>query len=338
MNRHLLAEIQGRRCHPSITILVNTTPGSALDPTHLATARRLVDVAAERLADRTDDRQRDELVERLHRLVEQVRSDRAGHALALCVSPEYEAAVSLGGHVDERVVIEETFATRDLVADLHRTAAFRLVAVSDSMLRVFLGDRHRLVAEPADNEPLRRDDDVSAAVWARQVRNALERRHAGRPLPTIVVGVKRTVASLVDADRLDVIGHVSGNHDRTAPAQLHNLAWPAVVDWKRLRHDRALRQLDDAKSSRRYASGIDEIRTLANDGRIDHLVVERGDAVSARIDGHGQLSLTDDDDRTVTDDVVDEVIEAVLRAGGQTTMMDDDALEQQGRIAAVLRY
>jgi hypothetical protein len=348
MNRSLLAELQQMRSYPSITVLMNTTRGAELSNDELATARRLTQTAAERLASDVSDDVRRGLISRLVELVDERGGRRNGHALAVCVSPEYNAAVSLGGSVDERVVIDETFATRDLVADLNRTAEYRVIAVSESAARNFLGDRGRIIEERSDIWPLTRPDDTSDEAWSREVGDQLAALDADNSIPVVVAGVKRTVTRLVDASATNVIGHVAGNHDRTNAAELHTLVWPIVLDWIGTEQQRAFARLDEARSAKRYVSGIDEIWSLANDGRVDLLVVEEGYALRAHIGAEGHLQ-TDHHadprladampaDRAITDDIIDEVIEAVLRNGGTTTLVDNATLDDCGRIAAALRY
>ncbi len=79
------------------------------------------------------------------------------------------ALVYLGREVEERVVVDETFATRDLVADLNRTARLRVVTISDRRARLLVGDRHRLVEVASDDWPLVRDDDAGPTLWVRSV-------------------------------------------------------------------------------------------------------------------------------------------------------------------------
>ncbi len=130
----------------------------------------------------------------------------------------------------------------------------------------------------------------------------------------------------------------------TSPADLHELAWPLVNRWLEQDQVVALDRLDRAISSRRFAGGIDEIWPLANDGRIDLIVVEDGYRLTARTDDHGHLEPIDArsgaerDDPLVTDNVVDEAIEAVLRQGGSAVVVSPGVLEYHSRIAAVLRY
>jgi hypothetical protein len=85
----------------------------------------------------------------------------ATRAVALCASPEYQAVVRLGREVRDRVVVDDTFATRDMVADLNRTAVFRVATVSDRKARVLIGDRNRLAEVRDDQWPLVRDESTA---------------------------------------------------------------------------------------------------------------------------------------------------------------------------------
>jgi hypothetical protein len=339
MNRALLAELQRQRTYPSITVLVNTTPRRAMSATELASARELAARAERRLAGDVDERLAEWLLRELRALIDaESLSELNAHAIAFCVSPEYAAAVRLGRKVGERVVIDYTFATRDLVADLNRTALYRVVTISERKARLLLGDRARLVEERNATWPMIRDTE-SASTWARQLAQRLAVEHAELRLPTVIAGVDRTVRRSFVTDALDTIGLLPGNHDRTSWADLHNAAWPLVADWLRADHVRALEALARARSTRRYAGGLDEIWPLAAEGRVDTLVVEEGYAVAARVDGDGRIQRADDPEAPdVIDDIVDELIEAVLLRDGRAVIVGDGALDAHDRVAAVLRY
>jgi hypothetical protein len=88
-----------------------------------------------------------------------------------------------------------------------------------------------------------------------------------------------------------------------------------------------------------YAGGIHEVWALANDGRIDTLVVESGFTFPARIDENNQLHPADDPRAPdVNDDIVDDTMEIVLQRGGAVVIVDDQALDDHERVAAILRY
>ena len=340
MNRALLMELQSQRIYPSITVLLNTTPASPLSPTHLATAKCLVNQVEQRLS-KESNIPLDVKASLLVTINELLRSNHgvtSGSALALCVSPNYHAAIQLGHIVAERVIIDDTFATRDLVADLNRTALYRVITISDRVTRLLVGDRQRLVEEGTDPWPLNREPEQSAASWNLAVMHALRGEQHQHPLPTVVAGVQRSVRQMLSLADLEMIGAIAGNHDKTSWVDLHHQAWPLVTDWLRNDHGRAMQQLETARSQRRYAGGIHEIWTLANEGRVDLLVVEESYAEAVRI-VDGQLQITADREAPdVVDDMVDDVIETVITNGGRVVIVGDGQLQYHGRIAAIVRY
>ncbi len=338
MNRATLNELQRQRSYPSITVLVNTTPGATLSPSETDAAIRLACHADTRLDGDVSDPLRNTLITRLTDLIHEQTNERSAHALALCVSADYTAAVRLGRNVTERVIIDDTFATRDLVADLNRTALYRVITISERTTRLLIGDRQRLVEQRDNTWPLTRDDDQTHTSWTRDIAHHLRTEQTTHPLPTIIAGVQRSIRNLTP-NLFDTIGIIPGNHDRSSWMELHNAAWPLVTDWLRTDTARAMQQLDHARSTNRYAGGIHEIWPLAHDGRIATLIVEDTYTLPARIDHNNQLHpTTDRDSPDVNDDVIDDTIETVLQHGGNTIIVNHDTLRDHQHIAAILRY
>ena len=313
MQRALLSELQRHRDFPCVTVLANTTPGGWIDQTQRLHLERLIESADRRLRNDVDDSVRRGVVGTLWMLLAEAETTIGTEAVALCASPSYSAAVKLGRKVVERFAVDDSFATGDLVADRHRTATFRVVTVSEHMVRMLYGDERRLAEQVDAHWPLVREEGQSIASWTRAVVHALraeQRRHA---VPTVVAGVERSVNRAVGPAELDTIGLVAGNHDRTGWAELHLAAWPLVERWVEAQQMAVLERLDAARSQRRFAGGLDEVSALADDGRLELLVVEDGLEVA-------------------------EVIESVLRYGGTAVVVDDGRLQYHERIAAVARY
>jgi Bacterial archaeo-eukaryotic release factor family 3 len=339
MNRAFLNELQKQRSYPSITVLFNTSPGAGLNANETATALALMKDVDRRLNGDVDESTREQMVATLGSLLEAQVLKPSANAMALCVSPEYAAAVKLATSVEERVVIDETFATRDLVADHNRTATYRVITISERLTRMFVGDRTRVVEEQNERWPLTRAEDQSSANWDRLVMQQLKDEHGQYPLPVVVAGVQRSVRQLMRNELFAAIGFIPGNHDRSTCGGLHRAAWPLVSDWLRSESARAMERLDDARSASLYAGGIDEIWTLADQGRIALLIVEEGFALAVRVNAEGQLIRVEDREAPdVIDDIVDEVIEVVLLKGGQVVIVSNDELLTHQRIAATLRY
>ncbi len=348
MNRALLAELQRLTCYPSVTILLNTAlshqlvparpaPGG-LHPDDVTSLIHLADLVDRRLDGDVADEQRHEIIASIMSLVAACAGETPTRALAICVSPQYQTVVRLGREVRSRVVIDDTFATRDMVADANRTAAFRVITVSDRKARLLLGDRNRLVEERNRTWPLHRDDDQNLAQWSRAVSHAVHGVQREFPLPTVVAGVDRSVRELLKLDSVRPIGIVPGSHDRTGWADLHHLAWPLVVDWLRSDAERAHRSVAAARDANRFAGGLDEVWELAQDGRVELLVVEEDYTVAARIRDGRLEPAADEWAPDVVDDAVDELIEIVISKGGEAIIVPAGDLSHIDRVGAVLRY
>lgn len=338
MNSATLAEVQRLRCYPSITLLLNTTPGAPFTPAERNTAQFLMQQVDDRLEGDVSDALRRSLTTRLVALVDEQAAQRSTQAVAMFVSPEYTAAVRLGSTLDERVTVDDTFTTRDLIVDLNRTALYCVITISERAARRFIGDRRRLVEERNETWPLDRGEDQSLTAWTRDIKSHLRVAHPTLTIPTVIAGVHRSLRQLVP-NVTDSIGVIPGNHDRTTADELHRASWPLVDHWLGVDATRSIDHLDDAVSRHRYAGGVHEVWALAHDGRIATLIVERGFRFPARIDANNQLHPAEDVQHPdVNDDIVDDTMEIVLQHGGDVVVVDDQALTDHQRIAAILRY
>lgn len=348
MNRAILAELQRLTCYPSVTILQDTTrsaeqaramPGMlGLHPDDVTALTHLADIVDSRLDGDVPDEVRRDVIARIVALIADQEAEPPARALAICVSPQHRAVVRLGKDVRSRVIIDDTFATRDMVADANRTATFRLITVSDRKARSLVGDRTRLVEEREQAWPMHRDDDQSLAQWSRAVNHAVHESRRDVPLPMVIAGVERSVRELVKLDSVQPIATIAGNHDRTGWADLHHLAWPLVVDWLRTDVERAHQSLAAARDEHRFAGGLDEVWELAHDGRVELVVVEEDYVVAARINGGRLEPATDTWAPDVVDDAVDELIEMVIDKGGQAVIVPPGSLAHADHVGAVLRY
>jgi hypothetical protein len=113
--------LQSLRHFPSVSVLMSTTPGLRMTVTDAAGSGDLLDQAELRL--RRIDQVPDPtgLIEELQRLGRTVSAEPTDRAAAVYDSQHTSRAVRLGVPVVDRVVIDTTFATRDLVLTLQRT-------------------------------------------------------------------------------------------------------------------------------------------------------------------------------------------------------------------------
>lgn len=249
MQRALLSELQ-RHCDvPCVTVLANTTSGGWIDQTQRLHLERLIESADRRLRDEVPDDVRRGVVGSLWMLLAEAETSIGAEAVALCASPSYSAVVKLGRRVAARVVVDDMFAVADVVADPHRTAMFRVITVSEHMVRMLYGDQRRLAEQIDSRWPLVREEGQSVASWTRAVVHSLRAEQRKHSVPTVVAGVERSVRRALGDAGLDAIGTIRGGHDRTRWSQLHAAAWPLVERWSDDQQLATVERLDDVDLS-----------------------------------------------------------------------------------------
>jgi hypothetical protein len=276
---------------------------------------------------------------RAGRLLANERRGRTRRGLALFATDELEWSETLVVGVRDRVVVDDTFATRDLVDHVHRSTPYWLLLVSERSARLLLGDATRLVAVDREAFPLAAGDGERPDDFLRRVGDGLD-AELGPDAPLVLGGVERTLSSFVRLSGRRALGRVLGSMERLPLGELHARSWPVMARALDARQSVALGELERARDRRRLATGLPEVWSLANDGRVELVVVERGYEVPARR-GRAIDDITPADDRDepgVVDDLVDDLIEVVLARGGRIAFVDDGTLASTGRIAAVLRY
>lgn len=339
MNTSTVLGIQRLREYPSMSILVPVDPGQRLSDVDHRRIQRRVDDLARRLLDDVDAATTVEVMERLHALLDEVSEQPAQRSVALFASPSTSIAHHLHIEVRERTVVDDTFATRDLLDELRRTVSFVAATVSDRVVQVFEGAGDVLTPLRRRGLPMERLTDETDASWERRT-VALLRRVGSGSLPLVVFGAGRRVATLVRAGGVEPAAVILGNHDRTAWATLAELARGPLADWAGARHAMALHRLDQARGRRKLASGLDEVWSLAEESRVEMLVVERNYAVPVRLEGAHLVPVDEAEIEApdVVDDAVDDLIEAVALRRGEVVIVPDGVLAPFDRVAAVLRF
>lgn len=334
-----LDDLQRHRGYPSVSILLATTPGQRLAVADGDRLQRLLGAAERRLTGDVPDHVRAGVMTSLAEQARTVADGPVLRAVALFAAPGRSASHVLAVSLRERVVVDDTFATRDLVHHVRRTVPVVVVTVSEQRVRLLDGTVDVLRERTTPPFPLVREEGESDAAWGRRTLLALDA--LGMPGgPLVVAGVERTARWYTSRLSQPVAGVVRGGHDRTRAADLRDLARIHVEAWLRGRELMALEHLDMAAGQALVATDLAEVWDAAFGGQVALLAVERGYAVPVRVRAGRPSPVPPEETEApdVVDDAVDDLIEAVRLRGGEAVLVGDGALGRFGRMAAVLRY
>ena len=354
------SEVRGLQQHahyPAVSILMSHGTTVDGDRTRL---KRLALEAATRLQDEFPRRDTEPLLGELDTLIAAADLNPGHEAIGVFVNHDVATTVHLPIPVRERVVVDATFATRDLIHALHRSPEYRVLVLSERSTSLYAGcgavlaevagspilaaeahpnGRGERARMTADRSVLR---DGRLRRYVGKVDAALTPHIRGRQLPLILVGATRRVAAFRDhsTHRALVADAVVGGFDRTSPRELAQRVWPSIARMLTTQRGEALRELDGAIGKHRAAFGVEAVWSLANEGRGALLIADEHYEFPARIDTDtGLLEAAEDVAHPdVVDDVVDEIIEIVLAKGGRVAIVSDGTLRDHGRIAMTLRH
>lgn len=350
-----LDRLQRTRGYPLISVLAATTPRSRLATEDRRTLDRLIDTAESRLALELGGPDVGQLIGPLRTLADEISNQPMRHGLVLFHGAGVLEAHRLSRRPEPRVVIDPTFATRDLVREQLDNPPYRLLVLSSRTARLLVGVGDDLTERTRPPFPISAEEPdpdrrghLHHAVrthagprrwdgFVRTVDDALRADRDTATLPLVVAAAEPLASRLSNRSGQHIIGVVAGNHERTRPNRLAQLARPIVSEHLARQRLEALDELERAVSTRRAAFGVHEVWTAARDRRIVRLIVDPGYAqpVTTSADSRHITPVLDPEPPDVLDDAVDDIIEAVALQGGSVSFVP--LTEAQGRIAAVLR-
>jgi hypothetical protein len=361
MNRQDLLKLQAITGYPALTITLpthRTAPDNQQDPIRV---RNLVNAATERLLGEFSRREIEPLLNNLQAVVNDINYRHTLDGLVIFANAEMAEKHYLPFTLDERVVVGDTFLTRDLVFALNRTPRYWVLVLSEQPTRLFEGTRDTLVEVQGGGFPLEHEGPGGASAlpggfgvnvsairderhrqFFRAVDEALAARLAADPLPIVLVGVDRWLAFFeeVTAHKEAILATVHGSHDKSSPAELAALVWPPAEAALAAARQKYMDELGAAVGQQRVAATVGEVWRKANEGRGRLLLVEEDFHFPGRLDESGvHLLATGDGAAEATiDDAVDQIIETVLSKGGRVVFTPNDQLADFQRIALILRF
>lgn len=341
-----VVDLQAERSYPSVSLLVSTTPGDRMTVEDRRVVDRLVGQACSRL--RTDPSPDAAAVLReFTTVMEQACLEPTGRALAVFANRSVSRIVHLPVGVETRVIIDPTFATRDLVRALHRTPRHVVLVLNRREARLFDGVGDSLTPPVRSRFPLVAAEHPDRAAggsdlsFFRQVDRALGTYLRLHPAPLVLVGTERTVAAFrqLSANTSRLAGAVHESFVSAPPDELVPRIREVLDGYLASRREEALALIERRRSRGKVVDGIAAAWLAARRARPEMLAVEDTCVFPARVspDGDFLIPAVDADHPEVIDDIVDELIELVLQRGGWITFVDDGALADQGGVALVLR-
>ncbi|MET8244405.1 chemotaxis protein [Streptomyces sp. NPDC005202] len=357
-----LAELRRPRPYPAVSVLTPThrrEPDNTQDPVRL---RNVVTEAKKQLeTDPAVSRERrTDVVRQLDQALTEVDLAHAEDGLVIFAAPGEHQVWSLARSVPERVVLSDTFLTRNLVSAQAAERPFWVLSASADRVTLWSGGADRVaedriggfpltrrLVENFDAERQERIGDLPSTFRDERTRQFL--READTAMSTVLREHPRPLyltGEPVALSALDEVGSVTKNAVHVPHGGLAHgtpeAVWHAIRPVQEVEARKAAaavaRELETARGRREFAAGVDEVWQNARQGRVRLLAIEENYRVTVRDDAGDHLVPAESGDLDAREDIVDEIVEQCLETGAKVRFVPDGALREAHGIAGVLRY
>lgn len=301
------------------------------------------------------------VMDRLDKLRLQIRYETGHKSIALFASQDESRLCYLDTPVEEKIVIGDTFAVRELVADNKRLRGFLVLLLSDKECRFYLDSEGKLervktsvsaeVFAYVNEKPQRvanfsdpgERKEIVMDKFLHLMDQELSRVLATHPVPVFVVGPEKVLGHfrLHSRHLAQIAGYVHGNYMEAGEQELRQLVQPCLDSWQTQNRQALLSLMETAAGHKRLSEGITECWAAEshNNGRL--LVIEKHFSFPARRGDTPDLIFGNDapeDDPQGIPDAVDALIGRVMSQGGDVEFVDDGVLQEYGHIALIRYY
>jgi hypothetical protein len=348
-----IADLAVTSGYPCITILMPTKPSPCLTREDRTRLDELVEDVGRRLAEGSV-MNRSLLLEKLCDQVTSVVEHSTDRGLCIYVNRAVARTFRLPQPVAARAVVESTFATRPLVAALHRMPPHVVLLLHPTCAHLYAAEdgglrpvgRHepfgsgRPIRVPGAGQPgaLAARADLMGR-FLRRVDQMLGDYRSDHPSPLVLVGSPQLLDEFcARSGNLERLAGRVDDRDCATALDLALASITAVEGYLRTRRDDALVQLRQAEAERPadVASGIEDCWRAVGPRRPAMLLVEEN-FISPGASLRGRSIASGASEQAEVHDLVDDLMEQVILLGGQLALVADGDLMAHDRIALVLR-
>ncbi|MBO4259911.1 baeRF3 domain-containing protein [Streptomyces griseorubiginosus] len=356
-----LSELRRPRPYPAVSVLTPThrrEPDNAQDPVRL---RNVVAEAKKQLeSDPAVTRERrSDVVHQLDQALAEVDLAHAEDGLVIFAAPGEHQVWSLARAVPERVVLSDTFLTRNLVSAQAAERPFWVLSVSADRVTLWSGGTDRVVEDHSGGFPMTRSlenfdaerqeriGDMPSTFRDEGTRHFLREADAAlgmvlreQPRPLYVTGEPAALSLLDEVGSVtkEAVHIPHGGLAHGTPEAVWQAVRPMVAAEARKGTDAVARELESARSRKAFAAGVDEVWHSAREGRLRLLAVEENYRVTVSDVLGDHLVPAASGDLDAREDIVDEIVEQCLETGAEVRFVPDGMLGDAHGIAGVLRY
>lgn len=355
MLKNELLNLQRERIYPSVTILMPTTRITVDANKEKILLKNLFNELEDKLRQKVDRQDSEMILKKVNQVISEIDLLRLSEGLGIFVNQKRAFYIKFPFKVPQMVVVDDTFETKFLIKQYNRSIEYYLLNLNEKDTNLFKGFGEILEPVQSNDFPYTIEDVVDLkydqGTWGYEsaqlerirqyVRESFKRfkKNSEDNNPLIVSGVNRLV-SLFDelTNYKNLIGKIEGSYNSTNLNELGKKANKIVEEFIADQREKYLSEFKERFGYGKAAFGLLDIWNLANQGRVEILLVEENYHQPAKFEGDQPVLVSETNEPYVIEDLVDETIEIVFMQKGKVYFYEDGKLKDYQKIGAILRY
>jgi hypothetical protein len=341
-----------------VTIICNTHRTHPENKQDALTVKNLIKEAKERIFNDEHKRYAKVIETKLDQIESTIDHNHNLDSLIIFVNEDIAEYVKLPIKVEDRVVIDHTFATRDLIRSLHLETHYYLLLLSQSKVRLLECFNDSLVKEIGDAFPINNNQFYSTsgvkqsnasketnliAEFFNRVDKEVNKVRKENPLPVLIcTEIGNYHEYLKIADQKNTIYDTFLNKNRVEEKDHDTVkdAWEIVKEYTIQKNNERKTELLQAVGANKFLSDINDIWKAIMEGRVQTIFIEQGLFQPAKL-VNNHITFVSDDERNqkeIVDDIYDEMIEMNMDYGGEVVFLPKGELEKFDGVGAITRW
>jgi hypothetical protein len=355
MLRDDLLNLQRERIYPSVTLLMPSSRITVDANKEKIILKNLVNELNDKLKHKVDRKNAEFIINQINQVINEIDLFHLNEGLGIFVNEKRTFYIKFPFSVPQMVVIDDTFETKFLIKQYNRSIEYFLLNLNEKDTNLFKGFGEILEPIQCEDFPYTIEDVVDLkydqGTWGYEtaqlerirqyIRESFKRfkKNSGNNIPLIVSGVNKLVSLFEELnDYKNLIGKIEGSYNSENLNELAKKANKVVEKFLTEQREKFLNEFKESFGYKKAAYGLLDVWNLANQGRVDVLLVEENYHQSAKFEGDQPILVSTTNDPYVIEDLVDEIIEIVFAQKGKVFLYEEGKLKDYQKIGAILRY
>lgn len=347
--------LQKEKIYPSITLLLPTTRITVDANKEKILLKNLLNELEEKLRQKVERKDAEIILEKVNKVISEIDLFHLSDGLGIFVNEKRAFYMKFPFTVPQMVVIDDSFEIKYLIKQYNRSIEYFLLNLNEKDTNLFKGFGE--VIEPLKSEdfPYTMEDVVDLkyeqGTWGYEsaqlerirqyLRESFKRfkKNSEDNLPLIISGVSKLVSLFEELnDCKNLVGKIEGSYNSNDLVELGKKANKLIEEYLYKQREKYLNEFKESFGYQKAAFGLLDVWNLANQGRVEVLLVEENYHQPAKFEGNQPVLVQKTNEPYVIEDLVDEIIQIVFTQKGKVYFYEEGKLKDYQKIGAILRY